>query len=142
VRSDILHRAIPWVGLMLRERIFRSDLNTRSGNVLSVVLAWLIPLFAAAGALGLGFAFAGVGVAAAVATIGVLNAPFIGAARREFGLWFAARAVAFLPVMYFYHGVGLIAGVWTYLRGGSVAKRRAAPEAIYEMREGPQTRTA
>ena len=142
VRSDILHRAIPWTGLMLREKIFRSDLNTRSGNVLSVVLAWLIPLFAAAGALGPGFGFAAVAVAAAVATIGVLNGPFIGAARREFGLWFAARAVAFLPVMYFYHGVGLLAGVWTYLRGGSVAQRRAAPEPVYQLREGSQVRSA
>ncbi|HKS05497.1 MAG TPA: glycosyltransferase family 2 protein [Gemmatimonadaceae bacterium] len=140
VRSDILHRAIPWTGLMLREKMYRSDLNTRSGNVASVVFAWLIPLFAMAGLLGLNIAWIGAGAAAA--TIAFLNAPFLGAARREFGLWFALRSAAFLPVMYFYHGVGLLAGIATYLRGGSVAKRRAPPEPIYQLREGQQVRSA
>lgn len=140
IRSDILHRAIPWTGLMLREKIFRSDLNTRSGNVASVTLAWLIPLFLAAGVAG--FSVGWMGAAAAALTIAALNAPFLAAGRREFGLWFAIRAAAFLPVMYFYHGIGLIAGVATYLRGGSVAKRRAPPEPVYQLREGQQARSA
>ena len=138
VRSDILHRAIPWTGLMLRERIFRSDLNTRSGNVVSVVLAWLIPLLLIAWGLGL----PGAGILAGVAalTIMFLNRAFLAAGWRSFGGWFAIRAALFLPVMYFYHGVGLIAGILTYLRGGSVAQRREPPTPVYEIREGtPRT---
>jgi glycosyltransferase involved in cell wall biosynthesis len=139
VRSDILHRAIPWTGLMLRERIFRSDLNTKSGNVASVVLAWLIPLFLLVWLVG--FPVGGMLAATAWLAIVALNRVFIGAARREFGGWFAARAAAFLPVMYFYHGVGLIAGTITYLRGGSVAKRRPAPDPVYRVLEGPRPRS-
>jgi GT2 family glycosyltransferase len=136
VRSDILHRAIPWTGLMLRERVFRSDLNTRSGNVASVVLAWLIPLALLAWAAGL--PLAGWAALACALTIVVLNRVFVAAAARAFGAWFAVRAAAFLPIMYFYHGVGLIAGVATYLRGGSVAQRRAPPEPVYrELRGRP-----
>ncbi len=134
VRSDILHRAIPWTGLMLRERVFRSDLNTRSGNVVSVVLAWLIPLLVVAAALGVDAG--GILAAAAVVTIAFLNRAFLGAGRHAFGWWFAVRAALFLPVMYFYHGVGLIAGTITYYRGGSVAQRREPPKPEYEIREG------
>jgi hypothetical protein len=134
VRSDILHRAIPWTGLMLRERMFRSDLNTRGGNVASVVMAWLIPpaLLAAAAVGMIGWIVSG----GAVALIVMLNAQFVGAGARAFGWWFAVRAAAFLPVMYFYHGVGLLAGLVTYMRGGSVAARRAPPRPVYRLRDG------
>ncbi len=138
VRSDILHRAIPWTGLMLRERVFRSDLNTRSGNVASVTLAWLIPLFLLAWAFG--FATGAALAAGAWLAIVLLNRVFLGAARRQFGLWFAARSAAFLPLMYFYHGVGLIAGTIAFLRGGSVAKRREPPKPEYRILEGSPQR--
>ena len=133
IRSDIFMRAIPWTGLMLRERIFRSDLNTRSGNVGSVVIAWLLPLAVLAGAAGWrwGWALAALGVA----SIWALNAPFLVAGRRQFGWWFAARSAAFLPGMYFYHGVGLLAGVATYMAGGSVARSRRPPDARFRVLE-------
>lgn len=132
VRSDVLHRAIPWTGLMLRERIFRSDLNTRSGNVASVTLAWLAPAALLAASVGWG---RGWGVAAAAGLVGIwlLNRGFLRAGWRAFGGWFAVRSAAFLPVMYFYHGVGLLAGIAAYLFGGSVATRRERPLPIYQV---------
>jgi glycosyltransferase involved in cell wall biosynthesis len=133
IRSDVLHRAIPWTGLMLRERIFRNDLNTKSGNVASVVLAWLISVSLIAATLGFWPAFALAGAFALA--IAVLNAAFLRALWSQFGGWFALRAAAFLPIMYFYHGVGLIAGVLAYVAGGSVAKRRDAPAPAYEVWE-------
>lgn len=139
VRSDILHRAIPWTGLMLRERVFRSDLNTRSGNILSVVLAWLIPILVMAWAFGL--PIAGWAALAAVPGIAILNAAFLRAARRQFGWWFTLRAALFLPAMYFYHGIGLIAGTIAYLRGRSVAQRREPPKPVYTIIEGSAART-
>lgn len=42
VRSDLLHRAIPWTRLMLRERIARRDLNTDPSNLLSAVAVLLL----------------------------------------------------------------------------------------------------
>jgi GT2 family glycosyltransferase len=133
VRSDVLHRAIPWTGLMLRERIFRNDLNTSGGNVASVAAAWLLPVALASVALGWapGWVLAG----ALVAAIWFWNRRFLGAARREFGSGFAARAALFLPAMYFYQGGGLLLGIAAYLFGGSVAEQRAAPEMHYEIFE-------
>ena len=52
--------------------------------------------------------------------------------RRRF---FALRGAAFLPLMYADHGVGLVAGVLTYLAGGSVAARRDPPSPDYEVHE-------
>jgi hypothetical protein len=136
VRSDIFHRAIPWTGLMLRERMFRNDLNTRSGNVGSVILAWFLPLALVTGLLGWPW-----GLWAALAALIViwgLNLGFLAACRRQLGWWFAVRAALFLPPMYFYHGVGLVAGVIAYLSGASVARDREAPVVDYEVIE-PET---
>lgn len=133
VRSDILHRAIPWTGLMLRERVFRNDLNTRGGNVGSVVLAWLIPPALLAGLLGVSAGWWAAAVA--VALIWLLNAAFLATAARRLGGGFALQAAVFLPFMYFYHGLGLLAGVLAYLFGGSVARDRSAPRADYRVIE-------
>lgn len=136
IRSDIFHRAIPWTGLMLRERIFRSDLNTRSGNVLSVVLAWLLLPVSLVVSIQLGVAEGIVAAGTVVAAIALLNARFLARCRHHFGLWFLVRSILFLPVMYFYHGVGLLAGIAVYLRGGSVAKKREPPKPKYDVLQG------
>ena len=133
VRSDIFHRAIPWAGLMLRERVFRNDLNTRSSNVGSVILAWLISPSMIAGLIGWvsGWWMA----AAAIVLIWFLNRSFLSGCRHQFGWWFAVRAALFLPLMYFYHGVGLVAGVFAYLLGASIAGEREAPVVDYQVIE-------
>jgi glycosyltransferase involved in cell wall biosynthesis len=133
VHSDVVHRAIPWTGLMLRERIFRNDLNTRGGNVASVVLAWLAAAALAGGALLTGWLLWA--AAAAVILIGAANAAFLRVCTVRQGAWFGLRAAAFLPVMYFYQGVGLLAGVYAYLRGRSVARTRVPPSPAYRVFE-------
>jgi len=137
IRSDIFHRAIPWTGLMLRERVFRNDLNTRSSNVGSVILAWLIPPALIAGLIGWasGWWMAG----AAIVLIWFLNRSFLSGCRHQFGWWFATRAALFLPLMYFYHGVGLVAGVFAYLLGASVARETKAPDADFVLLEPGST---
>jgi hypothetical protein len=125
VRSDVVHRAMPWTGLMIRERIFRRDLNTRGGNVASVALAWLVVAAVGAGLAGLPWAWAGAGVATGL--IVILNRALLAACRRHLGWWFAVRAAAFLPVMYFYQGAGLIAGLVACLGPRSIARRRPRP---------------
>ncbi len=42
VRSDLLHRAIPWTRLMLREGIARRDLNTGVGSLVSAAAVLLL----------------------------------------------------------------------------------------------------
>jgi glycosyltransferase involved in cell wall biosynthesis len=44
IRSDVLHRAIPWTRLMLRERRYQRDLNTNGSGIFSgLVLLLLAP---------------------------------------------------------------------------------------------------
>lgn len=133
VRSDILHRAIPWTALMLRERVFRNDLNTRTGNVWSVVLAWILPAGVVAALLG--YPWGWWTVAAAVTAIVILNRAFLAAGGRRIGGAFALRAALFLPAMYFYHGVGLVAGLLAYALGRSSARSRQPPSPTYRVIE-------
>jgi len=126
VRSDVLNRAVPWTGLMLRERVFRFHMNTNSGNVGSVVLAWLMPL----GALGIAGGWPGMWLlsGAMLLLIWLLNGRFLFAAYGQFGAGFAARTAAFLPLMYWYQGLGLLLGVAAYAMGRSVARSRSRPD--------------
>lgn len=136
VRSDVLHRAIPWTGLMLRERMFRNDLNTRAENVGSVALAGLGCLAALVALLPTpGRPTAALVAFAAFLTIPLLNLELLVAARRHHGAGFALRAALFLPFMYVYHGVGLMLGVGAWALGGSVAGNRAEPTPSYTLSE-------
>jgi glycosyltransferase involved in cell wall biosynthesis len=42
IKSDVLGRAKPWTELILQNKIFRSDLNTRYENVLSLLIVYFI----------------------------------------------------------------------------------------------------
>jgi glycosyltransferase involved in cell wall biosynthesis len=112
VRSDLGGRAIPWTRLMLRHRVFRSDLNTRGGNVASVVLAWLVPLGLAVGAP------VGRRVLVPASALGLVlaNRSFIRFLRDERGLSFAAASLPILWLGYLYSGAGFGAGIASHLR--------------------------
>ncbi len=111
LRSDIKNRAIPWTQLMLKHRIFRNDLNTKSNNVLSVVISYILllaPLWA-------WFVPLGWWAATALLVLFVaLNFDFLAFVTRERGLWFGAEAVAMTWFNYVYSGAGLLVGVGAY----------------------------
>lgn len=113
VRSDVLHRAVPWTTLMLKERTLRNDLNTTRGNAVALVAAYLL-LFCLLGAplaprclLGALLAFA---------VLAVCNGPFYACAYRFRGPGFLLRAIPMNVLFYLYSGVGLTLGVAAYLR--------------------------
>ena len=60
---------------------------------------------------------------------------YIGAMKREFGSWFAFRAMLFLPAMYWYHGAGLLLGIIAYASGRSVAADRRPPDPDFVVLE-------
>lgn len=112
ITSDVFHRAIPWTRIMLEKRIYRSDLNTKGHNVLSVVLAFLIlfllpllPFYPANAVL-----FAGLW-----AVLGVLNADFYRFVFREKGGLFLLQTMVMTWFTYIYSGVGLILGILAFL---------------------------
>lgn len=124
VRSDVLNRAIPWTRLMLDHRIFRNDLNTRSNNILSVPISFLIGI----GLSLLPFVPRSAPVVLALATSFItLNRHFFGFVLREKGVGFTVKAVLMSWLTYLYSGLGLVAGVVLFLRDRSrapVASRR------------------
>ena len=110
IRSDVTGRAIPWTRIMLEARIFQNDLNTRSHNVASVPLSFLL--------LGL-IARPGVWTLLDVPLVMIflaLNRGFLEFCRHERSAGFAARAAVMCWFGYLYSGVGAGIGVLSYLR--------------------------
>jgi glycosyltransferase involved in cell wall biosynthesis len=122
--SDVFDRAVPWTALLLRERVWHHNLNTSRSNVLSVILSWMIPAAFAAEPWPLGVLLA----SAAITIIAASNAGLLRVALRHFGRAFTAKAVLFLPLMYFCHGCGLSLGAVSYALGRSATRKRKAPE--------------
>lgn len=114
VRSDVFQRAVPWTRVMLRQRIFRSDLNTRTNRVISVALVFammLLPL-----APGWPASAIVAGEAALLALLLFLNRHFLAFLHRRRGGGFVLQAVPMILLQYAYSGVGLALGVLAHLR--------------------------
>jgi glycosyltransferase involved in cell wall biosynthesis len=113
VRSDVLHRAIPWTRLMLESHIFRNDLNTKSNNVASVGISFLI-LFAP---LWLWFVpFGGMILTGLMLAFLTLNFDFILFVTRARGSLFGLKTVAMSWFFYVYSGIGLLLGIGIFLQ--------------------------
>lgn len=92
VRSDIVDRGIPWTQLMIRVGATnQGDLNLTRRLRLSVVVSYLLVLFALA---GLWWPGAWLGVPTALAALVLLNREYYAYFLRVRGSWFAVRVVA------------------------------------------------
>lgn len=106
LKSDVWDRGVPWTELILREGSLPNDLNLRTSQRVSALLAAGLVATVAAGIVGL----LGPPVAwpvAAIAILGVLmviNRDFYAFFRRERGVLFAARVVP-LHVLYYLYGM-------------------------------------
>ncbi len=105
--TDLLRRATPWTELMLREGQMVNDLNVKTRNRISVVLAF-IPLISLPAALiwppllGL--------VAAALVLLGLLNADLFGFFLRQRGLLFTLGVLPLYWAYFVICGLGFVLG--------------------------------
>jgi GT2 family glycosyltransferase len=113
VRSDVRDRAIPWTRLMLERNIFRNDLNTKTNNVVSVVIAFLILLWPLWGWF---VPLAYLWLAALLLLFVGLNLDFLVFCTRERGLRFGLQTLIMTWFNYVYSGVGLALGVLQFAR--------------------------
>lgn len=113
--SDILHRAIPWTMLMMRERHIPNDLSVQWRQRVSVALVFLAlvlaPFWWPASAIATG------------ATI-ALNQRFYGFLARRRGILFALRSIPLHLFYFFYSGVAFALAC-----GMSLVRRQPRPGA-------------
>lgn len=111
VRSDIVDRGIPWTQLMIRVGATnQGDLNLTRRLRLSVVVSYLLVLFALA---GLWWPGAWLGVPTALAALVLLNREYYAYFLRVRGSWFAVRVVAAHVLHHLCNGISF--GIGTVL---------------------------
>jgi glycosyltransferase involved in cell wall biosynthesis len=124
IKSDLLGRAVPWSRLMLENQVIKSDLNLKPHNILSVPVAYLIPItLVIPGAQPLALLLTAVFV--------WLNYNFLALARNEYGLGFAFGSAALSWLGYLYSGLGVLLGSAQYLW--------TRCEAFFGLRASPKT---
>lgn len=113
IKSDVLNRAIPWTKLMLHSKLFRSDLNVKLNNVLSVPLAFLIlfnlPLIYFLPKSAFVFLLL-------CGLFLILNQRFFRFALKERGTGFTIKTILMNWFSYLYSGVGLVIGFFSFLK--------------------------
>lgn len=132
LRTYLLGRSIPWTRIILVHRGFRSDLNTKPEHVLSVALAFLLPLSV------LGAAWHWFAVVVALGTeLGLLweNRNFLGFLRRRRGWWFAACGALQLHLFYIVCGVGAVGGLLSYWRFRRRYPEQRQPQPLTSLRD-------
>ncbi len=113
IRSDVLGRAKPWTEIMLDKKVFRTDLNTRVENILSVIVSYLL---LAGLPLVVGWPDAWPVLPALSFLFLVLNHEFLALVLRETGPYFTAKAILMHWFAYLYSGFGLVLGLVSHLR--------------------------
>jgi glycosyltransferase involved in cell wall biosynthesis len=107
LRTDVLHRAIPWTRLILSQGRIPNDLNTSRSSQISALLAWTIVLVAAAALLAPRLLW--IALAAALAHI-VLNAGLYAFFARRGGLRFMLAAIG-MHALYLLYSSAVFAGL-------------------------------
>ncbi len=115
VMSDVLNRAIPWTKLMLREKIVKNDLNTRTNNILSTIVVYLYIVLCAV--------FLWFSLYKSLIGLTFLTAPLFIGLNRDFAFFilkrtdgrFTAQSLVMLFFCYFYSGLALVMGISGYV---------------------------
>jgi glycosyltransferase involved in cell wall biosynthesis len=114
IATDLWRRAVPWTELMLRERQVVNDLNVKTGDRLSVALAF-VPFVALPGA----GVWPPLLAAGGVALLGIvaLNRGLFRFFRQRRGLGFAVGAIPLYWIFLLVCGVGVVLGLLRHLSG-------------------------
>lgn len=112
LKSDFLHRALPWTELTLRHRRLLNDLNLRLSDRVSGVLACAL----AASLVGAWWKIGLLGLATALGLLLLaLNAPLYLFFHRKRGLKFTLQALLWHWFYYLYSAVAFAVGALLYL---------------------------
>jgi glycosyltransferase involved in cell wall biosynthesis len=130
LQTDIRDRGIPWMELMLRGRVFTSDLNLNQSNRLSVVCAGLLGVALLAAVLWPVTLLAALMVATILLAV---NLPVYRFFHRERGFLFTLAVIPWHWLYYTYSGLCIFLGIWAHLRSRRQSSERVRrPEEINE----------
>ena len=118
IRTDVLHRAIPWSRLIVSQRRMPADLNTALSHRVSAVVAWMTVLALLMIVASSTFVWV---VLAGLLLLGMLNARLYMFFIRQGGLRFPVAAVA-LHVLYLLYS----SAVFGYVALASLLRRAGA----------------
>jgi glycosyltransferase involved in cell wall biosynthesis len=99
LRTDILHRALPWSKLIVEEDGMIDDLNLRMSDRVSAALVWPVVALCI---LSYFYFVCAVGVVVLLTAILFLNAEFYRFLEVRRGRWFAIKGFGMLLLHYFY----------------------------------------
>ena len=125
LRSDFVHRALPWTELILREQRLINDLNLQYSSRASVVLVYcLLAFLLSALYWPASLLLAG----AAGISLLVLNARLYGFFLGQRGLWFTLRSIAWHWFYYLYSGLAFLIGAARHLLGRRTSSEQCLQE--------------
>jgi glycosyltransferase involved in cell wall biosynthesis len=134
IRSDVVHRAIPWTRLMLRERIAQRDLNTSpSALVSALTVATFVVVLAAAAVTP----YALVGAMGLLSLFLLLNRKLFTGYFRHRGVGFLVAAIGMTALYYVYATVGAFVGLLIHLFAAPRRHRSSRP--VPPAQAGPST---
>ena len=125
LKAEVWQRAVPWTELILRDRRFLNDLNLRTSQRMSVMLAYGITAAGIASWWWPGFLAL---AAAEVVALLSLNAHLYSFFASKRGLWFAAQTIPWHWLYFFYSGMAFSIGMMRHAAG----KRGASPVPALE----------
>ncbi|MBI4317622.1 MAG: glycosyltransferase family 2 protein [Chloroflexi bacterium] len=108
LRSDVMHRAVPWTKLMIQQRIWRNDLNTRWENLLSTGTAFGLLMFLILSVASPPYLAA---LPLLLALFAYLNRQLFGLFRKRNGSIFLLEGMAMTLLYYVYCVIGMVLGV-------------------------------
>jgi len=116
LKSDFLHRALPWTELILREGLLINDLNLKHTHRISVLAVYLL-IGAILGAVWSPWLLAGAG--ALTVLLILLNLPLYRFFWKKRGLRFTIKALPLHWFYYFYCGLAFVIGqIWFRIKSG------------------------
>ena len=107
VKTDLVHRAIPWTVLLFKDKMFTDDLNLKKGQRVSVGLAHLSVICLA---LSVFFNWGLWAAALLLLLTLVINADILQFFNRKRGLLFMLATMPWLLFYYWYSGLGFALG--------------------------------
>lgn len=129
LKSDILDRGIPWTRLILRDRVFKPDLNLQTHNRVSVVAIYGSLLALVVTMLQPHSLWIALGLALLLIW---LNWPLYKFFHHKRGFWFALRVIPLHWLYYFYNAIAFGCGLSLYWRDRLRARPLASSQPLID----------